>query len=550
MSLKINVNNKYLIIPVNRKKAPVQLYIRKESKLLYACEVYYDKLEPDFYAFKDISRYSGMDIEIELEGIAFADGIYQSDSIPEEESFYKEKLRPQFHFTPRRGWINDPNGLICKDGIWHLFFQHYPYGSSPGWGYMHWGHAVSKDLLHWEEGDIVLNPSEFGPAWSGSAVEDFNNVSGLGKNALLCYYTAAGSMSRQSAGAGGTQRLIYSNDDGKTFTEYSGNPVISSCHKYSDKFPANMNLNLDRDPKVIYHKESGKWIMLLYQGLPIAGEYDEKADPRLAHTISFYGSNNLLDWTFLSNLAGFYECPDMLDFKAENGETIWVLFGADATYSIGFFDGVRFQPFKHEKQKVWYGRFYAAQTWFNAPDDRKVQIAWANGISLDGMPFSQQQTFPVDLSLIKENGSYIMTALPVREIEALRVRSECFSFKASDSSCLSSFKAELMDIELVISGVDGGTATLVIGTHEVICDINQKTLTCNKVTAPLHLEDGKLFCRILVDRASFEIFEGHGRTAMSVYAPSSETERSLRFESSEGNLQLDMTVHVLKSIWE
>lgn len=262
--------------------------------------------------------------------------------------------RPKYHFTAGRGWLNDPNGLVFLNGEYHLFFQHNP--SDVVWGNMHWGHAVSRDLLHWKELPIALYPKENDFCFSGSAVVDVHNIAGFQAGSeppLLVFFT--------STGRG--ECLAYSNDGGRTFTEYSGNPVVR--HR-------------GRDPKVIYHEPARSWIMAVY---------DE------VNHVAFHASKDLKHWTFQSRIHGFYECPDLFEL---NGR--WVLMAANGFYSLGWFNGVDFVP-DTLPRPLFYGDAYAGQTFSSL--DRRVLIAWMRSDNriYKGEPFCQQMTLPVELTL-------------------------------------------------------------------------------------------------------------------------------------------------------
>ncbi len=291
----------------------------------------------------------------------------QADEIRGAENLYREKLRPQFHFTSRRGWNNDSNGLVFHKGLWHLYYQHNPYGVQ--WGNMHWGHAVSEDLVHWQELPIAIYPQRFDDwVFSGSAVVDVNNTSGFGREgqpAIVAAYT--------STGRG--ECIVYSNDDGRTFTEFEGNPVVRHS---------------GRDPKVIWYGPGRHWVMALYD------EADNK------RTIAFYTSQDLKKWEFASLIDGFFECPEIFELpvEGEDGQRRWVLYAADGDYLIGSFDGRVFTP-ESGKHRFSHGNcFYASQTYNNVPpeDGRRVQIAWGR-VEMPGMPFNQMMLFPVELTL-------------------------------------------------------------------------------------------------------------------------------------------------------
>ena len=241
-------------------------------------------------------------------------------TIPTTNNEYSEQYRPQIHFSAKRNWINDPNGLVYFDGEYHLFYQHNPLG--PEWGNMSWGHAISTDLIHWKQLNVALMPDDLGDIFSGCAVIDKNNTAGFGNNAMVAIYTSAGKVQSQS--------IAYSTDKGRTFTKYSANPAL-----------ANPGIADFRDPKVFWHNESNQWIMSLATN----------------QTISFYGSANLKSWKRLSEFGngigshgGVWECPDLFPLTTVNGRK-WELLvsnsgapngGTGTQYFIGNFDGTNF----------------------------------------------------------------------------------------------------------------------------------------------------------------------------------------------------------------
>lgn len=239
--IEIKINKKYLNFPVSHKEERQKMTFSVDGKPDLSVVIRLAKTTPDYWVFKDVSDLVGKTLKISYEGDeAGLAKIYQDDELAGQDSLYKEKNRPQFHFTTRRGWINDPNGLLFYEGEYHLFYQHNPYESE--WENMHWGHAVSKDLVHWMELPDALYPDELGTMFSGSAVIDYNNTAGYNQGktpAMVAAYTTAGP-DRQ------VQCIAYSLDKGRTFTKYEGNPVIDSKEKW--------NSPDTRDPKVFWYK--------------------------------------------------------------------------------------------------------------------------------------------------------------------------------------------------------------------------------------------------------------------------------------------------------
>ena len=306
------------------------------------------------------------------------DSIYQADRFAGEDSVYREPNRPQFHFTSRRGWNNDPNGLVYLDGEYHLFYQHNPFETQ--WENMHWGHAVSPDLLHWKELDDALFPDRLGTMFSGSAVVDRDNTAGWGRNALVAAYTA------DKAGRE-VQCIAYSNDKGRSFTKFEGNPVVGET----------------RDPRVFWYEPNKEWVMALYK---IAG-------------ISFFTSKDLKSWKEESHINGFYECPDIFALPVDGNpdKKLWVVHGGSGTYMVGDFDGRKFTP-RYGKYRTTYGAYYAAQTYNDTPDGKRVQIGWGQ-IEHAGMPFNQMMLFPTELTLRTTNEGVRLFSEPIDAIRAL-----------------------------------------------------------------------------------------------------------------------------------
>ncbi|MFP4845122.1 glycoside hydrolase family 32 protein [Winogradskyella sp. PE311] len=346
-------------------------------------------------------------------------------SIVSTENLDEEFYRPNYHFTPKANWMNDPNGMFYLNGTYHLYFQHYPDGNV--WGPMHWGHATSKNLIQWKEQPIALYPDELGLIFSGSAVVDKENTSGFGKDGIIpvvAIYTYH-NMDGEKAGDIDfqTQGIAYSLDEGMTWTKYSDNPVI--------KNPAIKDF---RDPKVIWDNQTNKWIMSLAAG----------------NKVMFYSSSNLIDWTLESEFGedkgehgGVWECPDLFPMKVENSdETKWVLLvsinpsapnGGSATqYFIGDFDGHKFVLDKdfeqqlQQKNSIWldYGRDnYAGVTWSNIPksDGRHLFIGWMSNwdYARDVPTFKWRSTMTIarELKLKNKNNAYYINSLPVGELD-------------------------------------------------------------------------------------------------------------------------------------
>jgi fructan beta-fructosidase len=403
--LSLTITKKYLNLPVSNKDERSKM--RFETEGIPDLEVFIRLApsKPDYWVFLDVSGYTGKILKISYAGKP--DGlhkIYQDDAVAGEDSLYREINRPQIHFTSRRGWNNDPNGLVYYEGEYHMFYQHNPFERE--WENMSWGHAVSKDLIHWDELPVALFPDTLGAIFSGTAVIDFRNNSGFGKDGIppmVAIYTA-------NSPGNERQCIAYSLDKGRTFTKYAGNPVIDS--------KAIWNSTDLRDPKVFWFEPAKNWVMVLF-------ERDGN---------SIYVSENLKEWKYQSHTSGFWECPQLFELSVDGNRNNmkWVMNGASGTYMTGKFDGKTFAP---ESGKYYYGNgaIYAAQTFDNIPasDGRRIQIGWGR-IQQPGMPFNQMMLLPTELTLRTTKDGIRMFSQPLKEIEMLQGKE--YSLKNSDAT--------------------------------------------------------------------------------------------------------------------
>jgi fructan beta-fructosidase len=336
-----------------------------------------------------------------------------------KKQVFTEQHRPQFHFTPQKGWMNDPNGMVYFKGEYHLFYQYYP--DSTVWGPMHWGHAVSKDMVHWQHLPIGLFPDKLGYIFSGSAVVDEQNTSGFGKGnepplvAIFTYHDMAGEKAKKNDFQ--SQGIAYSLDNGHTWTKYADNPVIK-----------NQGSRDFRDPKVMWHKASNQWIMTL----------------AVADHVEFYGSKDLKNWAKAGEFGktegshgGVWECPDLFPLKVDGGKEKWVLIvnigngspngGSGTQYFVGQFDGKTFKNDNKPDDILWfdYGRDnYAGVTWSNMPDNRRVLIGWmSNWQYAQVVPtksWRSAMTLPRELALKTTQKGVRLVQKAVKEVEILR----------------------------------------------------------------------------------------------------------------------------------
>lgn len=483
---------------------------------------------PDWWAFMDVSAWRGGTLKLTIDKLRedskALSSIEQSDQIQHAENLYHEPLRQQFHFSARRGWNNDPNGLAFYRGEYHLFFQHNPYGWS--WGNMHWGHAVSRDLVHWRELGDALAPDRLGPMFSGSAVVDTQNTSSLGADGqtpLILFYTAAGHPAVQ---------CLASSVDGRHFSKYDHNPIVPEIT------PDN------RDPKVIWYEPSKSWIMTLY------------VETNKIHTIHFLGSTNLRDWKILSHTDGFFECPDFfaLPLDGNRANKKWILTAGSSEYRVGTFDGTRFTS-ETEKLPGHRGKgFYAAQTYSGIPpsDGRRIQIGWFQ-TETKGMPFNQSMTLPMELKLVSTADGPRLTWTPVKELENLRAATSKIDdlvLEPGRGNPFSAVKNELAEVRLTIEPSHNSETIVTLRGATIAYDSGKQQLTVNGQHAPAPLRNGKLPLAIYCDRASLEVFASDGLTYMPMPFIPKPDDLSLAAEVRNGTARLSgVRVYTLKPAW-
>ena len=531
----IVLNRRFFHLPVKRDAPPRPVKFIWGDHNLSVFEIRLPEAgqKPDFWVFIEEPEMRGLTFAFEAKlpaGSKALNGITQSEEPPGAGTMYREKDRPQFHFTLRRGWLNDPNGLVYHHGQYHLFYQHNPFGWE--WGNMHWGHAVSSDLLHWDELPQAISPREFGDwAFSGSAVVDHDDRSGFGrpggrlgfgqqvKDPIVAAFT--------STGRGECIGYYSAAASRQKFYEYLKNPVIK---------------HQGRDPRLLWHKASNRWVMAVYD------ELEGK------QWIAFYSSPDLKAWTFESRIEGFFECPDLFELPVfgKPGQSRWVLYAADGAYLLGQFDGKTFAPDSKQKQRVWYGNFYAAQTFSDTPDGRRIQIAWGNGITFPAMPFNQQMTIPCELTLHATDDGLRMFARPIPELASLHGKKHAWRDLAPSSSenPLAGFTGDGFEIRDEADVGADSALTLTVRGVPIVYSAAKQTLTCGDKSAPLSPEKGKVSLQILVDRGSIEVFGNSGRVAISHGVIPPEGDRTLSaLVTGQGSRIRSLEVDEIKSTW-
>lgn len=530
----ISIDQRWLQVPIKNGGAKCRMELRDGTNVLCAFDVELAEDEPDWWAPVDVGAWQGKRLTLWVDKLSAASKglarIRGAEIAVAREGLYTEPLRPQLHFSPRRGWNNDPNGLVFYRGEYHLFFQHNPYGVN--WGNMHWGHAVSKDLVHWKEVDEALYPDALGPMFSGSAVVDSANTSGFGKKGevpLVLIYTAAGNPA--------TQCIAYSLD-GRTFTKYTGNPVLPNIT------PGN------RDPKVFWHAATQRWIMVLYVG-----------HGKQQHTVQMFASPNLREWQALSCVEGdqtgghyLYECPDLFELPVVGGSgSWWVLFGANGEYAVGAFDGKTFRPEAERLRGHSGSAYYAAQTFNDLPDSRRVLIGWLQAPS-PGMPFNQAMTLPQELGLVATERGARLTRQPVRELATLRQNAIAFGpveLAVGSPNPLAPVQAELIELRMACTVSAGVKIALDLRGIPLRFDADKQELTIGHHRTAWPVVKGELALTIFVDRTSLEVFSQDGLLYAPVAAIPDANNRRVAIAVEQGRVQqLQGTAYALRPCWK
>ena len=439
---------------------------------------------------------------------------------------YDQTARPQFHFTSRKNWLNDPNGMVYYDGEYHLFFQHNPLDTA--WGNMTWGHAVSLDMVHWKQLPHAITPYGGGTIFSGTAVVDHNNSLGMqsgSTNTLVACYTFA----KNPFG----QAMAYSTDRGRTFSLVNnGTPVVPNQGFSSD----------ERDPKIFWHEPTQKWVMILWvrQGTP--------------GRVRFFTSDNLTDWTVASDFQRnwVFECMDFVELTVDGDSSNkkWLLYDASFDYEIGTFDGTNFVSDAVAYTGDVDSDFYAAQTFNNSPDGRTVMIGWMRNSHFPDMPFSQQMSFPAEMTLRTTPEGVRLYRWPVDEIRNLYRQSHSFSNLTVDeaNTALASIPVELLDFSIEFEPTADLTLNLRGLTVSYDAAAREFSYLNKKLTAaPV---DGTVQLRVLVDRGSIELFANEGAVVCSSYVQPDPSNRSLSVSASGAVSIRTLEINELGSAWQ
>ncbi len=540
--VRVTGDAKYLLLPVQEKNEDAKINILVDGKIAETIFVRLSESKTDYSVPFDLSQYKGKNILLDIvtpqgrnsvreaKEAACWKGMSLADTF--DVSNREIKYRPAFHHTPLYGWMNDPNGMVYKDGKWHLYYQYNPYGSK--WQNMTWGHSVSTDLINWEHLPNALVPDALGAIFSGSCAVDPDNTAGFGEDAIVALYTSAGTSQMQS--------LAASNDDGMTFKKFSGNPVITLESEA-------------RDPNFFWNEETGEWNMVLAHALD--------------REMLFFTSPDLRNWTLQSSFGrglgaqdGVWECPDLFELPVDGEDaTKWVLlcninpggpFGGSAIqYFIGDWDGKTFTADTDAKGNVptkWldYGKDnYAAVSWNNAPDSRRTIIGWMSNwqyaAEVPTIQFRSANTLPRDVKLFRgEDGQIYAATEPAPELTALRDKLTVSVGRVSVGSSakdytLPSSNGGVCEIELECEAQKADSVTFTISNKKgnrivMVYDPSKHTMSMDRresgitdfsasfpaVTyAPTFESNGKITIRAFLDRSSLELFGNDGRFVMT-----------------------------------
>lgn len=499
-SAEMTITKKFLIFPI-KSGAPkpwLRLQVDGEPVRFLTAELASSADDISWWAYEDVSEFADKKVTLGVGGLS-DEGfklIKQSDTVPGEEKWGDEPVRPQFHFSQKVGWNNDPNGMVYYEGEWHLFLQHNPVGWR--WGNMTWAHGVSKDLVRWKQLPNVLHHKRGDAMFSGGGAVDWKNTGGwkTGKNDVII-------VTWTSTGRG--ECIAYSNDRGRTFTEYKGNPIIK--HRGRDPKPLWYTYG-DKDKPIsdAAEKLGGHWVIAVFD-----------QNRKYGKNIAIHTSTDLKKWKLQSNLSGYYECAEIFQLPVDGDKknSRWVIFAADARYAVGRFNGRAFTPAHKGKHRLHWGPYYASQLFSEAPDGRRIQIGWAR-IGMNGMPFNQTFTFPTELTLRTTPDGIRMFGEPVQEIEKIHGRKHEARDKvlADNQPVALATAGALFDIRATFELGSAKRVGLKVDGREVFVYDAAAKRVGREVVKPV---DGKISVQILIDRPMMETFVNRGQ--MVITAP-------------------------------
>ena len=553
---------KFLLLPVqdDAPEGKVNIVVNNEGQLAQSMNIRLARERVDSYVPLDLSAYVNQKVSIDIAGMPSSSLCWKelkmSDSF---DMTNKEMFRPVYHHTPVYGWMNDPNGMFYKDGVYHLYFQYNPYGSV--WGNMHWGHSTSTDLMHWNFEGCAIVPDAWGAIFSGSCVVDHNNTAGFGKGAVVAFYTSA---KATPWGDVQSQSMAYSLDNGKTFTKYEGNLILTSSEKDF------------RDPKIFWYAPGKHWVMMLAVG----------------QHMEIYSSVNLKEWKKESEFGamqgahgGVWECPDLVEIPVEGTrEKKWVLIcnlnpggpfgGSAAQYFVGSFDGKKFvnESPTQTKWMDWGKDNYATVTWNNAPDGRCIALGWmSNWQYANNVPTRQYRsanTLARDLTLYREGQELYLKSTPSVEVKKARGKKVSIpSFRVSEKHEIVNLFEDnqgAYEVEILIQNAGASKIAFCLLNDKgekvsMYYDLNRKQFVMDRsesgtvdfskdfpavTVAPANV-DKELTLRLFVDRSSIEAFGEDGKFVMTNLVFPSQPYVKMCFEADKNGYAVK-TLNVYK----
>lgn len=559
--VSLDVTEDYLLLPIQDDAPEGKICVVKDNEQKGTLmNVRLARERVDSYVPFALSAYKGQHISIEIQGVPETALCWKELKLSGSfDMANKESFRPVYHHTPAYGWMNDPNGMFYKDGVYHLYFQYNPYGSV--WGNMHWGHSTSTDLMHWKFEGCAIVPDAWGAIFSGSCVVDHENTAGFGKEAVVAFYTSAKST---PWGDIQMQSMAYSLDNGKTFTKYEGNPILTSSEKDF------------RDPKVFWYAPGKHWVMILAVG----------------QHMEIYSSVNLKEWKKESEFGamqgahgGVWECPDLVEIPVEGTrEKKWVLIcnlnpggpfgGSAAQYFVGSFDGKKFvnESPTQTKWMDWGKDNYATVTWNNAPDGRCIALGWmSNWQYANNVPTRQYRsanTLARDLTLYREGQELYLKSTPSSEVKKARGKKVSIpSFKVSEKHEMVNLfeeKQGAYEVEIVIQNAGASKIAFCLLNDKgekvsMYYDLNRKQFVMDRsesgtvdfskdfpavTVAPANV-DKELTLRLFVDRSSIEAFGEDGKFVMTNLVFPSQPYVKMCFEADKNGYAVK-TLNVYK----
>ena len=521
--MELVCNTKFWLFPASHFAQNKRLYFYMDDKLVYDLVMPLDYDNPEYEFPLNVERFQGKKIRIECN----EDMEVQIKESNTRNDVFDGKYRPYAHFTAKRGWINDPNGLVYYNGQYHMFFQHNPVDCK--WENMHWGHAVSNDLIHWKEKDIVFYPDEDGTVFSGSAIVDWKNVTGLKQNendVILIYYTCAGSTSEASKGKPFTQNLAYSVDGGLTFKKYAHNPLIEQI------------VGGNRDPKVIYYEPDDSYIMAFYLD---------------NHEYVLYKSTDLIHWSKIQSLymEEDAECPDFFPLAVDgNHDNIkWVFIGASDRYYIGEFNGESYTNLSALMRLNYGNNSYAAQSWSDMPDGRRVRTAFSTVI-IPGEPYASCMNVPQEMNLRMVNGETKLCVQPVKEIECLYTSHRQFNHVVISPT--EPFKHTVWSKCCDITINARVSQSFLFKLYGFTMQYNSETaiLKCLDKEVKVAGNNGNLSIRLLMDTVNTEVFTDDGSVFLGMTYIQDYNLNTLSVTAENSTGEIDVDVKEIKRYWE